>query len=233
MVKEAVILAGGFGTRLKNIVKEVPKPMALIKDAPFLSYILDQLYKYKFEKVILAAGYKYDVIESFFGSSYKNIRIVYSIEKEPLGTGGAIFKAAGLIDSDNYFILNGDTFFDVDLESMEKMFQKGNSGLMVALKPMVNFERYGAVVTDNTKIVSFNEKKFCKNGLINGGIYMVNKNWLEERFVGKVFSFERDILENRVSKDDISYFISDTYFIDIGIPADYIRASEELPGLFL
>jgi D-glycero-alpha-D-manno-heptose 1-phosphate guanylyltransferase len=104
---------------------------------------------------------------------------------------------------------------------------------MVALKPMVNFERYGAVVTNNTKIVSFNEKKFCKNGLINGGIYMVNKNWLEERFVGKVFSFERDILENRVSKDDISYFISDTYFIDIGIPADYIRASEELPGLFL
>jgi D-glycero-alpha-D-manno-heptose 1-phosphate guanylyltransferase len=229
MAKEAVILAGGFGTRLKSMVNEIPKPMALIKDLPFLSYLLDFLYKFKFEKVILAAGYKSDVIESYFGTSYKNIKLVYSIEKEPLGTGGAIYKAAALIDSDYYFVLNGDTLFDVDLESMEKLFRQKKSGLMVALKPMVNFDRYGAVITSDEKIVSFNEKKFCENGLINGGIYLLNKTWLEERALGKVFSFEKDILEKRLVRDKITYYLSDGYFIDIGIPEDYVRASEELP----
>jgi D-glycero-alpha-D-manno-heptose 1-phosphate guanylyltransferase len=97
MAKEAVILAGGFGTRLKSMVSDVPKSMAPIKNLPFLSYLLEQLHNYKFEKVILAAGYKYEVIESYFGSSYKNIELIYSVEKEPLGTGGAISEAAGLI----------------------------------------------------------------------------------------------------------------------------------------
>jgi len=232
MVKEAVILAGGFGTRLKSIVNEIPKPMALIKDLPFLSYLLEFLSKYKFEKVILAAGYKSDVIKLYFGTFYKNIELIYSVEKEPLGTGGAIFKAAALVNSDYYFVLNGDTFFDVDLESMERLFLEKNSDLMVALKPMVNFKRYGAVITNDDKIVSFDEKKFCENGLINGGIYLINKSWLEERAVGKVFSFEKDILEKRLIRDKIAYYLSDGYFIDIGIPEDYIRASEELPMHF-
>src|SRR5659263_190792 len=110
MAKEAVILTGGFGTRLKSMVSDVPKSMAPIKNLPFLSYLLEQLHKYKFEKVILAAGYKYEVIESHFGSSYKNIELIYSIEKEPLGTGGAISEAAGSINSDYFFVLNGDNF---------------------------------------------------------------------------------------------------------------------------
>jgi len=232
MAKEALILAGGFGTRLKSIVNEIPKPMALIKDLPFLSYLLEQLHKYKFDKIILAAGYKSEVIESYFGTSYKSIKLVYSVEDKPLGTGGAISKAMGLIQSDYCIILNGDTFFEVDLEDMEKMFRQSNSGLMVALKPMVNFDRYGAVVIGSKKIVSFNEKKFCANGLINGGIYIVNKNWFEEKSIGEVFSFEKDILEKLVSKDKITYYISEGYFIDIGVPEDYIRASEELPYFY-
>ncbi|MGD0342953.1 MAG: nucleotidyltransferase family protein [Bacteroidales bacterium] len=231
MAKEAVILAGGFGTRLKSLVNEIPKPMALIKDLPFLSYLLDQLCKYEFEKVILAAGYKSDVIESYFGTSYKNIKLVYSIEKKPLGTGGAIYKAAGLIGSDYYFVLNGDTFFEVDFERMEEKFRQSNSGLMVALKQKTNFDRYGNVVIRDDTIVSFNEKKFCENGFINGGIYVVNKKWFRERACGKVFSFEEDILEKRAVKDKITYYISDGYFIDIGIPEDYIRAAEELPKI--
>ena len=128
--------------------------------------------------------------------------------------------------------MNGDTFFEVDFEKMEEKFLKSKSGLMVALKPMVNFDRYGAVITSEEKIISFNEKKFCEEGLINGGIYMVIKDWLNERAIGKIFSFEKDILENLVIKDDITYYISDGYFIDIGIPEDYKRASEELPDLF-
>ena len=231
MAKEAVILAGGFGTRLMSIVSEVPKPMALIKDLPFLSYLLDQLYKYEFEKVILAVGYKYEVIESYFGTSYKNIELVYSVEKEPLGTGGAIFNTVRLIGSDYFFVLNGDTFFEVDFTRMEEKFLQSNSGLMVALKPMVNFDRYGTVTTDGERITSFNEKRFCEKGLINGGIYMIMKDWLNERVIDKVFSFEKDILEKLAGKENITYYISDGYFIDIGVPEDYERAVEELPSM--
>jgi D-glycero-alpha-D-manno-heptose 1-phosphate guanylyltransferase len=231
MAKEAVILAGGFGTRLKSMVSDVPKSMAPIKNLPFLSYLLEQLHNYKFEKVILAAGYKYEVIESYFGSSYKNIELIYSVEKEPLGTGGAISEAAGLIIPDYFFALNGDTFFKVDFDRMEEMFLKNKSGLMVALKPMINFDRYGAVVTSGDRIISFNEKKFCEKGFINGGIYMLMKDWLNERVAGKVFSFEKDILEKLVDVDHIGSYISDGYFIDIGIPEDYEKAFRELPGI--
>lgn len=232
MTREAVILSGGFGTRLKSIVNDVPKPMALINKLPFLLYLLEQLNNYRFEKVILAAGYKYELIESYFGASYKNIKLVYSVEKEPLGTGGAIYNAAGFTDSEYFFVLNGDTFFDVDFNGMEKRFSESNSGLIVALKPMVGFERYGAVEIDGERITSFKEKKFCKKGLINGGSYIIKSDWLNERVPGKVFSFEKDILEKWAGTGDITSFISDGYFIDIGIPEDYMRAADELPGLF-
>jgi D-glycero-alpha-D-manno-heptose 1-phosphate guanylyltransferase len=232
MKREAIILAGGLGTRLKSVVSDVPKPMALINDIPFLSYMLEQLHKYSFRKVIIAAGYKSEVIESYFGYSYKKIKIVYSIEKEPLGTGGAIFEASLLIESDCFFVLNGDTFFKIDFSRMEENFIKGKSGLSVALKGMANFERYGTVTTNGERITSFNEKAFCEEGLINGGIYIINKSWFKQRVENRVFSFEKDILEKRVSVDKITYYKSDGYFIDIGVPDDYERAIKELPDLY-
>jgi D-glycero-alpha-D-manno-heptose 1-phosphate guanylyltransferase len=232
MSKEAVILAGGFGTRLKSIIKDVPKPMALIENLPFLTYILEQLHKNEFVKVFLAVGYKYESIESYFGSRYKNIELIYSVEKEPLGTGGAILLAANSIDSDYFFVLNGDTFFEVDFERMYNLFLNRKTGIMVALKPMVNFDRYGTVLISNEYIISFNEKRFCEKGLINGGIYLIKKEWMNERAPGKVFSLEKDILERLMGKDNMAAYISDGYFIDIGIPEDYLRASKELPVLF-
>jgi D-glycero-alpha-D-manno-heptose 1-phosphate guanylyltransferase len=231
MKREAVILAGGFGTRLKSIVNDLPKPMALIKNKPFLIYLLNQLRKFNFDRIILAAGYKYEVLESYFGSSYKGIELVYSVEKEPLGTGGAIFKASELIESDYYFVLNGDTYFEVDFDEMERMFNKNKSGLMVALKPMINFERYGAVVISDEQVLSFNEKKFCERGFINGGTYLISCNWLKEHTPGYSFSLEKDILEKKVSTEKITYYISDSYFIDIGVPEDYLKATKELPKL--
>jgi D-glycero-alpha-D-manno-heptose 1-phosphate guanylyltransferase len=231
MAREALILAGGFGTRLKSILTDLPKPMALLKNLPFLSYLLEQLNKYNFEKVILAVGYKYEVIEEYFGTSFKGIKLVYSIEKEPLGTGGAISEAAGLIESDNFFVLNGDTFFKVDFDRMEEKFLHSESGLMIALKPMENFERYGNVSIDHERIISFNEKEFCGKGLINGGTYLLSKEWLNKNASAIKYSFEKDILEKVVDNDNISYYISDEYFIDIGIPEDYLKASAELPDL--
>ena len=231
MIKEAIILAGGFGTRLKKLVDEMPKSMAPIKKKPFLTYILEHLFKYDIEKVVLAVGYKHEAIISRFGKSYKGIELAYSIENKPLGTGGAILKAALTISSEYCYVLNGDTFFNVDLSAFTKSFNRSKPVLSVALKPMVSFDRYGSVTTENDRIKSFNEKKYCEAGLINGGVYILDKEWLIKNTPGEVFSFEKDILEKYASKDFIAYFLSDTYFIDIGIPEDYLSASRDLPDL--
>ncbi|MFX0195930.1 MAG: sugar phosphate nucleotidyltransferase, partial [Candidatus Hodarchaeota archaeon] len=111
MVKETIILAGGSGTRLQKVVQDVPKPMADINGSPFLEYLLCYLNKQEIKKVILSVGYKYRVIQDYFGTEYKDLVLEYSIEKEPLGTGGGIKKALNLVKSDDVYIINGDTFF--------------------------------------------------------------------------------------------------------------------------
>ena len=229
MRRQAVILAGGFGTRLKSLVSDLPKPMALINNIPFLAYLLNLLQKYNFEKVVLAAGYKSEAIRLHFGSSYNNIELIYSVENEPLGTGGAISAATGFIDAEYFTVLNGDTFFDVDFKEMEEKFLNNNNGLMVALKPLENFERYGTVEINEARIISFNEKRYCRKGLINGGTYLLSKEWLNKKALAKKYSFEKDILETVIGIESIGYYISDGYFIDIGIPEDYERALNELP----
>ena len=231
MIKEAIILAGGFGTRLKTLVDETPKAMALIKERPFLIYVLEHLLKSGVEKAVIAAGYKHEYISDYFGNSYKDISLEYSIENKPLGTGGAIFKAIKLISLNYCYVLNGDTFFDFDLSLFEESFSKYPSVLSVALKPMASFDRYGSVTVERGRIISFNEKKFCGKGLINGGVYILDKMWIKSHAPGKIFSFEKDILEKHVSKDFFSYFLSDTYFIDIGVPEDYLKAVREMPEL--
>jgi D-glycero-alpha-D-manno-heptose 1-phosphate guanylyltransferase len=232
MEREAVILAGGLGTRLRGVIDDLPKSMAPVKDRPFLGYILDQLSRHRITRAILAAGYRNEDIIAFFGNRYKEIELVYSVESEPLGTGGAILKAAESINSDSFLVLNGDTLFDIDLEDFRKSFKYSNASLSVALKPMVDFERYGSVNLKGDRIISFNEKKYCSEGLINGGIYIINSNWLKAVSPAEKFSFEKDIMEKRVLADKINGYISDTYFIDIGIPEDYERAQKELPQIF-
>lgn len=231
MVKEAIILAGGFGTRLKDLVDDLPKSMAPVRDRPFLTYILEHLLKYNIEKVILAVGYKHEEIISWFGNDYKGLKIEYSIENEPLGTGGALIKAINSVFSRYCYVMNGDTCFNADLSAFESSFMNRKAVISIVLKSMFSFDRYGSVTIERERIKSFNEKKYCKNGFINGGVYILDKEWLKKKSPGKVFSFEKDILEKYVSTDFMTYFISDAYFIDIGIPEDYLRASEELPEL--
>jgi D-glycero-alpha-D-manno-heptose 1-phosphate guanylyltransferase len=231
MIKEVIILAGGFGTRLKQMVDEIPKSMAPIGDKPFLTFVFEHLLKFKIEKAIIAAGYKHEHILSYFGNSYKGIKLIYSIENKPLGTGGAILKATQAIASSYCYVLNGDTCFNIDFLAFEESFNKNNQVISIALKPMVNFDRYGTVTTEKDRITSFNEKKFLESGLINGGVYILDKEWLNKNAPGKVFSFEKDILEKYVRKNIIACFQSDAYFVDIGIPEDYLRASHDLPDL--
>ena len=228
--KEAIILAGGLGTRLKGVISNIPKPMAPVANQPFLKYILDYLDKQGIERVVLSVGYKYEVIKDYFSNHYKNIELVYSIENEPLGTGGGIRLAVDKLEGDSAFIINGDTFFDVDLSAQEDLALSGNSDLCLALKIMRDFDRYGSVELLGNRIVKFKEKQLVKTGLINGVVYWLKKDLLSPFNSGDKFSFEKDIMEKELSNKIILGFISDTYFIDIGIPEDYEQANIDFKG---
>lgn len=215
--KEAIILCGGLGTRLRSVISDVPKPMAPINNKPFLAFVLEYLKKQNISRVVLAVSYKYEIIQEYFGNSYLGMQILYSIEKEPLGTGGAILEALNLINSDSCYVLNGDTFFDVNLDRLKL----DNSDICVALKPMKNFDRYGSVDIDNNSYISaFNEKKFTSNGLINGGVYLIKKHIFNSFNLPNKFSFEEFFQENFLIFN-AKATVFDDYFIDIGIPQDY------------
>lgn len=231
----AIVLAGGQGTRLRSVVADLPKPMAPINGLPFLQYIFRNLQKNGIREVVLAVGYKYEIIYEYFGNIFENITIQYSIENEPLGTGGAIAKAFEMAD-DEAFLINGDTFFDIPLADFYQLHTIANSSLSLALKPMKDFDRYGIVHTNQeNQITFFEEKKKCKNGLINAGIYLAKKEIFNTVFrenVPSKFSFETAVLENEKIRNQLFGFPYDNYFIDIGIPDDYYRAQTDFKQLF-
>jgi len=232
MGKEAIILAGGFGSRLTSIT-DIPKPMAPINNVPFLSYILTYLSFYNFAKVHLAVGYKHEKIIKHFGNKFKDITLNYIIEDKPLGTGGAIKKALSSVKSENVFVLNGDTFFELDFEAFEVFHKKNNADVTLALKPMSDFDRYGTVNYDNNfRIINFSEKKYCNQGVINGGIYLLKTTIFDKIKFSYNFSIEHDFFEKYYKKKKLLGFICEGYFIDIGIPTDYTKAQLELPKLF-
>ncbi|HDZ4273789.1 D-glycero-D-manno-heptose 1-phosphate guanosyltransferase [Campylobacter jejuni] len=213
---QAIILCGGLGTRLKSVIKDIPKPMALINHKPFLEFIFEYLKKQGIKEVILAVSYKYEVIQKYFKDEFLDIKIKYSIEKELLGTGGAIKEALKFIKNETY-VLNGDTFFDIDLSKLKL----NESRICLALKQMNDFDRYGTVnVNEQGFVISFEEKIFKTQGLINGGIYLLAKDIFNEFDLEKKFSFEEFLQEN-YEKLKARAEIFDDYFIDIGVPEDY------------
>lgn len=215
---EAIILAGGFGTRLQSVVADVPKPMAPINDKPFLAYLVEELISNGITRIIMAVGYKKEVIEDYFKNNYKGCTIEYSNEDTPLGTGGCVKQAFSLCNEEKVFVINGDTMFKVDLNKMALL--GANS---IAVKPLTNFDRYGEVVF-NEYINLFKEKQYCSKGHINGGIYLLNKNIFDNYNLENRFSLEVDFFEKYLKELKLKPFISDTYFIDIGIPEDYEKA---------
>jgi len=221
-----IILAGGLGTRLRGVINDLPKPMAMINGKPFLHYVFVYLSKQKIKNVILSVGYKGEIIESYFGDKYLDVEIVYSREDEPLGTGGGIKKAFELVD-DFAFVLNGDTFFDVDLNALHKFHLQNVADISLALKPMKSFDRYGTVQLQENRIINFVEKKYLAEGLINGGVYFFGKN-IFENIDQEKFSFEKEVLEKLVSQKRICGKIYNDYFIDIGIPEDYAKAQQQM-----
>lgn len=229
MIKKAIILAGGLGTRLRSVIGEIPKPMADINGKPFLEYFLDYLIMQGIEKICLSVGYNHQIIQNYFKNGYKTIEIIYSIEDEPLGTGGAVKKAINLIEDDNIFIFNGDTFFNINLKELYKFHVLNNSILTIAMKHIKDNINYGSIVIDNkNKITNFKEKIISKNKLINGGIYLLNKNKFITFGLPDKFSFEKDFLEKVYATHPVYGLEYESYFIDIGIPDNYERAKQEI-----
>lgn len=217
---EAIVLAGGFGTRLRQVVSDVPKPMAPMDDkgTPFLTFILNDLHKAGFSHVVLAVGYMHEVIIHYYGYSYKGMRISYSIEDKPLLTGGAIRQAMSICHEDMVFVLNGDTYFQVDYDRMVDYCKQKNVDVLLSLKEMNDFDRYGTIEEKCDRITSFNEKKYSHYGFINGGVYYMNRMLLKGKY--EKFSFE-EYLSFNVERLNIYGIKNRGFFVDIGIPSDY------------
>ena len=228
MLDTAIILAGGFGTRLQSVVKDLPKPMAPVNGKPFLEYVLKYCASNGITKCILSVGYKAETVQNYFGDKFLNIDLKYCVEEKPLGTGGAIKASMKIADSEEVLILNGDTFFDVPVFEMYLLHKKNNSDLSIALKPMKNFDRYGIVIIEKDFFISgFEEKSFRTEGNINGGVYIANKKIMYHFPSLEIFSFEKDFLETKIGEVKMNGFVFDNYFIDIGIPKDYQKAQNE------
>lgn len=233
---EVIILAGGLGTRLRSVVSEVPKCMAPVAGKPFLWYLLKYLTRYDVDRVILSVGYLREVIFKWVDEIKEEFpfEFDYAIEKEPLGTGGGIKLALDKVNDERAFVLNGDTFFDVDLMELYDAHMIGKKAITLALKPMRDFDRYGRVNMEpqTGTILSFSEKQYCKEGMINGGVYVISKSAPIFEGLGDKFSFETAVLEPQCSKHELLGVVQKGYFIDIGIPEDYNRAQQEFGLLF-
>ena len=229
---DIVILAGGKGTRLKNTVPDLPKPMAPVAGKPFLEYLLNFLKSHGARNIILSVGYMHDRIISHFGDEFQGLSIEYSIEQEPLDTGGAIKLALEHCQSENILIYNGDTFFASSPMELVRFHLEHESTISIYLKPMNHPDRYGTVEMDRNRVISFKEKNTALNfGLINAGVYCISKAIMAAYKKNSVFSFEKEILEPMAKDRNIYGLVSDAYFIDIGIPEDYERANETFRNL--
>ncbi|MBA3827888.1 MAG: NTP transferase domain-containing protein [Taibaiella sp.] len=219
--------------RLRSAIGELPKCMAAINGLPFLHYLFNYLEGQRCSKVVLALGYRSDVIIEWLETQAHSFVVEYVIEEEALGTGGGIALAMELATDDEVAVLNGDTFFDVPLNDMHAYHLEHNADTTLALKEMHDFDRYGVVHTDEEgRVISFEEKKRQPHGFINGGVYIVNKKAFLDKAIPGRFSFERDYLEAFVSQGKFYGHVDSGYFIDIGIPADYERAQNDFKIIF-
>ncbi len=228
-IRDAIILAGGLGTRLHGVVDDVPKSMAPVNGVPFLEYQLTYLSDWGIKNAILSVGYKKEMIMEYFGNHYKDLDILYAIEDEPLGTGGAIKRSMEFVTARNVLVLNGDTFFKVSFDKLLMVYQIKKSKMMLVLKELPDVSRYGSVTIDyNGKVTGFVEKGVSRGkGFVNGGVYYINKAYFESLKMPEKFSFEKDFLEKFYKTEDFHGMVCNQYFLDIGVPADYKKAQDE------
>ena len=227
----AIILAGGMGTRLRSAVPDVPKPMAPINGRPFIERQMDYWIDQGVSEFVLSVGYMKEVIMDHFGVSYRAVALKYVIEDNPLGTGGGLLLAAqGL--QEPFLVLNGDTFFEVDLAELLKFHTAHSADWTFSLFRTNEFERYmGMEVQSDGKIIKLKSDSLGKACLANGGVYMVNPSVIKNSFFapGTKLSLEDELLPYLLRQNQQLFGIEfSASFIDIGVPQDYFRAQEFL-----
>ena len=221
----AFVLCGGAGTRLRPVLADRPKSMALISGTPFLQLLLDRLRSQGIDDVILGTGYMANKIESYFGSGNKfALRIRYSTEYEPLGTGGALKLAEPLI-SDPVVVLNGDSYVEWSLVPMLELFTAKAADLVIVVQAVADVTRYGSVTLDRDgRVTQFVEKGAAAGpGLINAGAYLLRKQIVRELPERTAISLEKEVFPRLLDRG-VYGLISTGLFIDIGIPDDFERA---------
>jgi len=223
----AAILAGGLGTRLRSVVADRPKVIADVSGRPFLAYLLEQVASAGIRNVVLCTGYMAGRIQECFGSTYGPLRITYSTEHEPLGTGGALRLALPYLESETVLVMNGDSYMDVDLRSFVNWFFQRQRQAALVLTEVDDTSRYGRVRIDpDGSIISFEEK--CDNsgpGWINAGVYLIEKSVLTRIPQGRFYSLEKDFFPQLVG-GGLFGFCAEGRFIDIGTPQSYAVAEE-------
>ena len=220
---EAIVLAGGFGTRLRQVVTDVPKPMAPIAGRPFLEILLGELAQKGFSRVVLSLGFMAEKISDHFGPRFAGLNLAYVVEDTPLGTGGATRLAATACAQDHVFVFNGDTYLDLEVDLLERQWQAKRHPIVVG-RQVPDTKRYGRLVVDGDRIISFAEKGIAGPGLINAGCYVLATDALAQFPLNKSFAIETDYLVPEVARATVDVFVTEGVFIDIGIPEDYARA---------
>jgi len=223
----AAILAGGFGTRLQSVVSDKPKVLAEVSGKPFLAYLLEQLSPAGIRKVVICTGYMAEQIEECFGDAYDSLRIVYSREDEPLGTGGALRLALSKLSSEIILVMNGDSYIDTDLSVYANWFFEKGLQAALLLSWAEDTSRYGSVIiNENKTVASFEEKsENCGPGWINAGIYLFRKSLIASMPSGRHYSLERDFFPELTGKGLYGFCVGGR-FIDIGTPESYAEAQE-------
>jgi D-glycero-alpha-D-manno-heptose 1-phosphate guanylyltransferase len=212
------------------VVADVPKPMAQVNNKPFLDYLLTYLKHYGVEKVVLSVGYLSEKVISHYGENFSGMKISYSAEKEPLGTGGGIRLGMEQCETKTILVLNGDSFFDINLKTFYRKHEEYLSECSLSLRNISNASRYGTIKLGELDMIrSFQEKTGNdKPGLINAGVYLLEREVFMEETKGKTaFSIEKDFFEKKVNKLKLYGFTYEGYFIDIGIPEDFKRAQHD------
>ena len=226
---EAIVLAGGFGTRLREVVPDLPKPMAPVAGRPFLEILLTSLSNKGFKRVVLSLGFMADKVIGHFGNEYQGMELVYEVESHPLGTGGAVRASLARCLTDHAFVFNGDTYLDLEVAELEKLWQANRSPAIV-VREVPDTSRFGRVVVEDGRVMSFLEKGRSGLGLINAGCYVLPTDLLNEFELGVNFSLETDFFIEAIQKQKFCSFATQGLFIDIGVPEDYELAQTLLAG---
>lgn len=228
-----IVLAGGLGTRLRDTIGPVPKCMAPVCGRPFLDYLLRRLHRNRFRKIVLSLGYLHEQVETWVEREKPDFDFDFSVERQPLGTGGAIALAMTRVRTPQALILNGDTFFDMNTDAFLASHASAGTPMSIALKPMRDFDRYGNVRLDaDGRVEAFEEKRHCAEGTISAGCYLLRRDSGVLDGLPERFSFETDVLQPLAGRGLVHGYTDNGYFIDIGVPEDYERANRELCRLF-